>query len=401
MSNSHPGGLTLPPSPPQSARRLALSDRMPLRADYSPPLDDRHQHLAKLGQSPPAPGQRAPIVTEFPEQLPYIKQEAIFDGSSALSIAPQITQTPLDTGGASGDGAFCQDPSTPPPDECSSDGEREYLGSPDEIHYMQVFTEEVGVWMDSFDKEKHFSQLIPYEALKSPMLLNAFLACGVMPLSVVCPELDDKALCYYNTATTHLLRNLQNPDRDTEECAAAAVILNVYEIMSDSPSDRMKHASGARALIKDCGWNGKTPGIGSACFWLNIEMEVLDCLTMKWQTAWSLDDWGVDMSFDAVSGNISNSGDEELWVQRIIYIVAKIANFRATSPGGARNCVCENWELGANRHVSWMELKELCLKWNQACPRTMHPVGYLPASQATSQSLFPNIWYVAHLISEK
>lgn len=260
---------------------------------------------------------------------------------------------------------------------------------------MQVFAEEVGVWMDSFDKGNHFSQLIPYDALKSPMLLNAFLACGVMPLSAVSKELDDKALCYYNTATTHLLRSLQNPDRNNEECATAAVVLNVYEVMSDSPTNRMKHASGARALIKDCGWNGKSPGIGSACFWLNIEMEVLDCLAMKWHTAWSPDEWGVDMSFNAAPEDAGSSGDEELWVQRIVYIVAKIANFRASSPASSRaSSPCHEYKMNVNRRLLWDELRELCLKWNHACPRTMHPVGYLPASQASSKSLFPNIWYV-------
>ena len=324
-----------------------------------------------------------------------VKQEVMSDGSdrsSALSIVPQITPTLIANGG-SGEGVPCEELRTPSPDDNPPDGEREYLGSPEEMHYMQVFTEEVGIWMDSFDKDKHFSQIIPYNTLKSPMLLNAFLACGVMPLSVMSRELDDKALCYYNTATTHLLRSLQNPDRDTEECAAAAVVLNVYEIMSDSPSNRMKHAAGARALIKECGWNGKSPGIGSACFWLNIEMEVLDCLAMKWQTTWSPEEWGVDMSFHATPGCATSSGDEELWVQRIVFIVAKIANFRAASSDEARSCFCEEWKLGANRHFSWTELRKLCLRWNSSCPRTMHPVGYLPASRA-SKSLFPNIWYV-------
>ena len=53
-------------------------------------------------------------------------------------------------------------------------GERDYLNSPEEVHYMQVFIEEVAVWMDSLDNQKHFGRVIPYLALKSPMLLNAF-----------------------------------------------------------------------------------------------------------------------------------------------------------------------------------------------------------------------------------
>uniref|UniRef100_L2FRF3 C6 zinc finger domain-containing protein n=1 Tax=Colletotrichum fructicola (strain Nara gc5) TaxID=1213859 RepID=L2FRF3_COLFN len=196
---------------------------------------------------------------------------------------------------------------TPPPSEKATAGEREYLNSPEEILYMQVF---------------------------SPMLLNAFLACGVKHLTLVNPAYqDDKALFYYDTATTQLLRSLQNPDRNTGECANTAV----------KPAQRMNHIAGARALIRECKWDARSSGIGAACFWLNIGMEVLSCLAFNWQTSWDPDSWGLDMDFAAESNGAGAAtaaaaasgdgfGSEELWVHRILYIVAKIANFRATIP---------------------------------------------------------------------
>ncbi|KAF4774078.1 hypothetical protein HER10_EVM0008680 [Colletotrichum scovillei] len=208
---------------------------------------------------------------------------------------------------------------TPPPSEKATAGEREYLNSPEEILYMQVF---------------HFSRLIPYHALKSPMLLNAFLACGVKHLTLVNPAYeDDKALFYYDTATTQLLRSLQNPDRNTGECATTAV----------KPAQRMNHIAGARALVRECKWDARSSGIGAACFWLNIGMEVLSCLAFNWQTSWDPDQWGLDMNFTnegcgpagsaaAAARSGDGFGQEEVWVHRILYIVAKIANFRATIP---------------------------------------------------------------------
>ena len=50
------------------------------------------------------------------------------------------------------------------------------------------------------------------------------------------------------------------------ECAATAVVLNVYEIMSEKPTQRMSHIAGARALIRECGWNARSTGLGAACF---------------------------------------------------------------------------------------------------------------------------------------
>ncbi|OTB01090.1 hypothetical protein M426DRAFT_64733 [Hypoxylon sp. CI-4A] len=271
-------------------------------------------------------------------------------------------------------------------------GEREYLNSPEELQFMQVFVSEVGVWMDSLDKEKHFSRLIPYHALKCPMLLNALLACGVKHLTLTQQYSDDKALFYYDTATTQLLRSLQNPERNTSECAATAVVLNVYEIMSEKPTQRMSHIAGARALIRECGWNAKSEGLGAACFWLNVGMELLSCLAFNWQTAWEPDQWGLDMDFNTEK----DTGNEEIWVHRIFYVVAKIANFRASIPKFQEPSPHDEEARLQARFAEWRRLKNMCDNWNNSCPRPMHPFGYLYPSQqiGARKSLFPNVWLI-------
>lgn len=303
-------------------------------------------------------------------------------------------------------------------------GERDYLNSPEEVHYMQVFIEDVAVWMDSLDNQKHFGRAIPYLALKSPMLLNAFLACGVKHLTLVDggSYKDDKALYYYDTATTQLLRSLQNPERNTAECATTAVVLNVYEIMSEKPAARMSHIAGARALIRECKWDATSTGIGAACFWLNVGMEVLSCLAFNWATAWDPDHWGVDpeelmdmttespgsegkMSttsvgcrvsfpvadeFPSTASHVGGVGEEEIWVHRILYIIAKVANFRANIPQFQEPSPHDEQVRQQSRFAEWHRLKTWCDMWNANCPRSMRPYGYLFAS--STKSAFPNVW---------
>ncbi|KAI0198103.1 hypothetical protein F4808DRAFT_268155 [Astrocystis sublimbata] len=273
-----------------------------------------------------------------------------------------------------------------------SPGERGFLDTPEEMHFMQVFVSEVGLWMDSLDKEKHFSRLIPYHALKCPMLLNALLACGVKHLTLTQQYSDEKALFYYDTATTQLLRSLQNPERNTAECAATAVVLNVYEIMSEKPTQRMSHIAGARALIRECGWNATSSGLGAACFWLNVGMELLSCLAFNWQTAWDPETWGVNMDFDTEK----DLGSEEIWVHRIFFIVAKIANFRASVPKFQEINPADEQIRFQARMAEWSRLKGMCDRWNTSCPRPMHPFGYVPpTAQSTGKgSLFPNVWLI-------
>jgi hypothetical protein len=267
---------------------------------------------------------------------------------------------------------------------------RDYLNNPEEVLFMQVFVEEVGIWMDSMDSMKHFSRILPFHALSESMLLNAILACGARHLTMVNPAYqEDRALYYYDTATTQLLRALQNPDRDTAICATTAVILNVYEIMCERALQRMNHIAGARALIKECGWSGRSTGVGAACFWLNVGMEFLSCLHFNWQVAWEPDQWGVDMDF---SSEPEGFGREELWVHRMLYICAKIANFRASIPRFQEPSAHDEQIRLQTRYGEWQRLKGLCDSWNQAIPRTMHPMAYLPPYQTPSKSSFPEVW---------
>lgn len=256
---------------------------------------------------------------------------------------------------------------------------------------MQVFVEEVGLWMDSMDPYKHFSRLLPFDALGEPMLLNAFLACGARHLTLVNPAYhEDKALNYYDTATSILLKSLQNPNRNTVICATTAVILNVYEIMSEKALQRMNHIAGARALIKECGWNAKSVGIGAACFWLNVGMELLSCLHFNWQVAWDPDQWGVDMDFSRDAGQ----GQEEVWTHRMVYIVAKVANFRASVPRYAESTHEAEQNRLQKRYNEWNRLRDWCESWNNSVPRTMHPMGYLYPYQTSTKSAFPEVWLI-------
>lgn len=277
---------------------------------------------------------------------------------------------------------------------------REFLTDPQEVLLMQVFIEEVGLWMDSMDHQKHFSRILPFQALSEPMLLNAFLSCGARHLVLINPEIyqEHKALYYYDTATTQLMNALHNPDRDTVICALTAVILNVYEIMCERANQRMNHIAGARALIKECHWSARSTGIGAACFWLNVGMEVLSCLHFNWQTAWDPDHWGVDLDFENPVYQAPGNGNEELWVHRVLYLCAKICNFRASIPRFREAREGDEERRLRRRLAEWGELREWCERWEQCCPRSMRPLGVLWPGQSlglsAKKSLFPEVWLI-------
>lgn len=245
--------------------------------------------------------------------------------------------------------------------------------------------------MHPVSNSTQFSDLLPFHAMSNNMLYNAFLACGARHLTLVNDTYtDERALHYYNTATSYLLNAVQDKNRDCVMAATTAVILNVYEIMTERALQRMNHIAGARALIKECGWNSRSSGVGAACFWLNISMELLSCLHFNWPVSWSPDEWGLDMDMSAPETGV---GKEEHWSHKIIYILAKVANFRAAIPlmGPESSPRTEQIRL-QNRFNEWQQLRNLAETWNRSIPRTMHPLAYLESYQTRARSSFPEVW---------
>lgn len=265
------------------------------------------------------------------------------------------------------------------------------LTTREEVLYMQVFVEEVGLWMDSMDKDKHFSRILPFQALKEPMLKYALLACGVRHLTLISPAYSEEhALNYYAESNKLLLKSLQNPNRDTVLCATTASVLNVYEVMSEKALQRMNHIAGARALIKECRWDGTTTGVGGACFWLNVGLELFSCLHFNWGVAWDPDTWGIDITMNPQQ----HGGNEEDWTHKILYILAKVTNFRSSMPRFQEQTMhAEQLRMQTRLH-EWFDLKQLCERWDKCVPSTMHPMAVVPSYQTHSKSAFPEVWHI-------
>lgn len=222
------------------------------------------------------------------------------------------------------------------------------------------------------------------------MLLKSFLACGARHLCLVNPSFsEEKAIHFYKAATQDLIHSMQDPNRDSVLCATAAVVLGMYEVMAPQSIPKTNHLQGSRALIHECGWTAKTPGLGGTCFWISVVTELLSCLHHGWSFSWSPDSWGVDM--DMGQAHLFGKG-EDLWLHRIIYICAKITNLKVavhqlqSLTGASTQAARLNETL-----QEWAHYNTLCEQWEKSVPRSLHPLGLISPWQ-TAQPLFPKIW---------
>lgn len=375
IASEYQGGLEKyqPIEPEPKRRKLELPD---ISYDYG--------HIA------------APLLSH--QQLPTQQHYPNSYAETPQAIYPNSTNQPYDE--ATNTLASYGEPNTgvrppyQPPMLVPTDHEQAplYLEDRNEVLYLQVFVEEVGLWMDSMDADKHFSRLIPFQALREPMLKFALLACGVRHLTLVNPIYpEEHALNYYNSATQLLLKSLQNPDRDSYLCATTATILNVYEVMSEKALQRMNHIAGARALIKECRWDATSTGVGAACFWLNVGLELFSCLHFNWGVAWDPDTWGLDMTMNPQP----TGGNEDHWTHKILWILSKITNFRAEAQRRYQDVSVHAEQVRLHqRHQQWLGLKQFCDRWHRCVPPTMHALAHVPTYMTSSKSSFPEIWYI-------
>ena len=234
-----------------------------------------------------------------------------------------------------------------------------------------------------------FSQILPIRALSQPMLLNAFLACGARHLaSGNSDHSRDEGLRHYKVAANMLKEAMQDSTGDLTTCATVAVVLNVYELMCEM--EVQNHTAKARELIKECSWDARTNGVGAACFWFCIELELLQCIRCKRQLTWEPDEWGLDMDFTCSSRN----NDEMTWFYRMVYIIAKITNFYALEAEHQDSYTQRESSRLQQRCDEWERLSSWCDAWISSAPSTMQPIAYLQACHSNSSSMFPTIWMI-------
>lgn len=200
----------------------------------------------------------------------------------------------------------------------------------------------------------------------------------------------------YDEATQDLLTSVNDSNRDSVLCAVTALVLGFFETMSPLSSHRRVHVAGSRALIRECGWTSKTPGLGGACFRISISAELLNCVRYNWSLSWDPNTWGVDMDMDHCHAPSGSS--EDFWSHRILYICAKVVIFQAS--------LCQSLGLSNDaaraqhndRFQEWGLYSSWCDHWEKSVPKSMAPLGYLQPWQTNSKSAFPEVmWVPVHL----
>ncbi|MCJ1262793.1 hypothetical protein MMC22_002663 [Lobaria immixta] len=229
------------------------------------------------------------------------------------------------------------------------------LQNPEVIRLMRTFVTEIAIHLDFIDPAKYFSVIIPVKSLHNGMLWNACLTCAKGPFSF--------AKCDLASGKIREILALDDPHRDSQHRAIVAIILFMSPFMMDESFQTRETITTTGEFVAACGWNSLSPGIGSACFWLHASQEVLSCLHLNQVTTREPDTWGLQISFFP-------TGDQ-VWVYRILYILAKSVNLRARQSKLNEDGDLLETSTAEAKLQEWEELSELCNLWSNSIPETM------------------------------
>ncbi|KAF5022479.1 hypothetical protein F66182_5451 [Fusarium sp. NRRL 66182] len=243
------------------------------------------------------------------------------------------------------------------------------------------YFDEIAPWLDKFDRERHFQQILPTMAKDSHHLRYSMLALSARQLELKQTLPTDRSLALYQEAIHLLLPQL--PTRGTA-VIATCVILCVLEMLSCSPKAWQRHLDGCASLMEAVGINGFVGGTEQALFWCFARMDVCGGLISSVKTLIPISHWASKtLSIENDVELFKKASTFENWANYAVYLIAQVLDMLAPQPSDpTRN--------DSRLRTRWLKLWKHICDWYQERPAPLHPIMTIPSSEA---SPFPTILY--------
>ncbi|KAM0433329.1 hypothetical protein ACHAPT_004205 [Fusarium lateritium] len=298
------------------------------------------------------------------------------------SVAPTRSTTPrLDVNSTQGSSAIAETEATlQTPDFYPSPSP--LLSEEEECSLWKNYFDEIAPWLDKFDRDRHFQQILPTMTKTNDHLRYSILALSARQLELKNTLPTDCSLALYQEAIHLLLPHL--PTRGTA-VIATCVILCVLEMLSCSPKAWQRHLDGCASLMEAVGINGFVGGTEQALFWCFARMDVCGGLISSVKTLIHVSHWAKG-SLEADVERFRNSTDFEQWANYSVYLIAQVLDLLAPLPSHTLQAPARN---DSDFRARWLQLWEYLHDWYQQRPAPLHPIMTIPSGA----SPFPTILY--------
>ncbi|KAJ5342588.1 hypothetical protein N7541_011712 [Penicillium brevicompactum] len=229
---------------------------------------------------------------------------------------------------------------------------------------MRNFVENMALWADITDPQRHFETEVSVRAFKEPVLRYAIFAFSSRHLNRKDNSDATEALQHHNCCVQLLIPALSGPrDNITEDILAAVAILRQHEEMDGE--DNQFHLTGTTHILNTVSTFGSSGGLGEAAAWLCLRQDIYISLTSQQPLRTDLH------SFH--HSDVFQRNDDFAWSSRMVFLLAKVVQSAFTDPTMAR---------GVQHEIE---------EWYSNKPDTFDPVRSAPRGPEPDLR-FPTIW---------
>lgn len=261
-----------------------------------------------------------------------------------------------------------------------------------QLELWRNYLDEIAVWLDMFDSERHFQLQIPQLAKSAGHLHYSVLALSARQIERKDPEKPyTESLGLYQEAIQLILQELHTLDTAV---IASCVLLCVLEMMSSAPRAWSRHLDGCAMLLEAAGVNGVVGGVRQSLFWCFARMDVWggflgDTLTKIPTSRWFVPSKSM---VDAISHFKEGSGCDS-YANYAVFLCASVVNVISNKGDSSVGQYGADSTFKPTFSAQWKALFDLLEDWYNRRPEYMEPIISFPSNSEEHQQPFPSVLY--------
>ncbi|KAF5621342.1 uncharacterized protein FTJAE_11371 [Fusarium tjaetaba] len=183
-----------------------------------------------------------------------------------------------------------------------------------EAELVKNFTENMALWADATDINRHFELEVPRRSLYFPVLRYAVFAFSSRHLNRDKADTSTEALEYYNSCLSVLIEAVDKASGHIdEETLAAIAILRQYEEMD--AEDMEMHLTGTSRIVNSMSEFDFNGGLGEAAAWLCLRQDIYVSLTRLRPLRSNLENY--------LQSDIFRRTDDAAYANKMVFLLAR------------------------------------------------------------------------------
>lgn len=261
-----------------------------------------------------------------------------------------------------------------------------------QLELWRNYLDEIAVWLDMFDIDRHFQFKIPLLAKTADHLHYSILALSARQMERKGPgQPYTESLGLYQEAIQLIVKELYTLDTTV---IASCVLLCVLEMMSSSPRAWCRHLNGCAMLLEAAGVNGVVGGVRQSLFWCFARMDVWggfleDTLTKIPTSRWFIPSGSM---IEAVTQFKGGSGSHS-YANYAVFLCASVVNVISNKTGSYVGQAEVDSVRKTTYLARWRALFDLLEDWYNNRPEEMQPLMAYPSSSDGLREPFSVVLY--------